>query len=57
MFELQMYRLALMSELDRRAADETAGRMFARVARAVRRLRPRRERPRAAVLQPDTSLR
>jgi hypothetical protein len=34
-----MQQLTTMPERDRRATEETAGRMFAGVARAVRRLR------------------
>ena len=39
MNELHMYRLEMTPERDRRTTEETAGRMFAGIVRAVRRLR------------------
>jgi hypothetical protein len=55
-----LFWVSTMSERDRRTADETAGRMFAAMARAVRRLRGRRAASKArrrAMLQAETSLR
>lgn len=52
--------VSTMSERDRRTTDETAGRLFAGWARAVRRLRRGRAAPRkrrSGVLQTETSLR
>lgn len=50
MNELHMYRLEIMPEPHRRATEETAGRMFAHVASAVRRLRGVRPVPRRGVV-------
>jgi hypothetical protein len=52
-----LYQLSTMPERDRRATEETAGRMFAAMVRAVRRLRGARVTGTAAVLQPETSTR
>ena len=50
--------ISTMSENDRRTTDENAGRMFARLARAVRRLRGTRRAARSRVLlQAETSTR
>ncbi|GAA0897020.1 hypothetical protein GCM10009557_71400 [Virgisporangium ochraceum] len=52
--------VSTMPERDRRTTDATAGRLFAGMARAIRRLRGRRkpaQPARSAVLQTETSLR
>jgi hypothetical protein len=53
-----MYQLATMPERDRHATEETAGRMFAGMARAARRLRGVRLTVKLAVRpQTETSTR
>jgi hypothetical protein len=52
---IAMNQLTRMPERHRRTTDETSGRFYARVAGAIRRLRP--PAVRRTVLQPETSAR